>query len=110
MVGVEPAASPLLSQGKSGPHGLQGIGANFIPETLDRSMPDEILTVTETDAYETGRTLARQAGLLVGITGGAAVWAALQVAHRPEMAGKTVVAILPDTGDKYLSTPMYQEV
>ena len=109
VIAVEPAASPLLSQGKAGPHGLQGIGANFIPATLDRSVIDEILPITESEAYETGRALARQAGLLVGITGGAAVAAAIQAAQRPEMAGKTIVAILPDTGDKYLSTPMYQE-
>ena len=109
IVAVEPAASPLLSQGKAGSHGLQGIGANFIPQTLDRSLIDEIIPVTEPEAYETGRTLARTAGLLVGITGGAAVAAAVQIAKRADMAGKTVVAILPDTGDKYLSTPMYQE-
>ena len=110
IVAVEPAASPLLSGGQAGPHGLQGIGANFIPGTLDRTLIDEILPITEAEAYETGRILARQAGLLVGITGGAAVAAAAQIAMRADMVGKTIVAILPDTGDKYLSTPMYQEV
>ena len=109
IIAVEPAASPLLSQGKAGPHGLQGIGANFVPAVLDRAVIDEIIPVTEAEAYEAGRILARQAGLLVGITGGAAVAAAAAVARRASMAGKTVVAILPDTGDKYLSTPRYQE-
>ena len=105
---VEPAASPLLTKGWSGPHGLQGIGPNFVPENLDRDVLDEILTVTEEDAYATGRELARREGILVGITSGAAVWAAAQLALRPENAGKTIVALLPDSGERYLSTPMFQ--
>lgn len=109
VVAVEPAASPLLSQGKAGPHGLQGIGANFIPRALDRNVIDEIAVVREEQAYEMGRWLAQKAGLLVGITGGAAVAAAVSVAQRAEMVGKTMVVILPDGGEKYLSTPMYQE-
>ena len=109
IVAVEPAKSPLLSQGKAGPHGLQGIGANFVPALLDREIYDEILTVTEQDAYTTGAELARGEGILVGITSGAAVFAAAQLAKRPENAGKTIVALLPDTGDRYLSTPMFQE-
>ena len=108
IVGVEPAASPLLTAGKAGPHGLQGIGANFVPALLDRGIYDEILTVREEDAYETGRVLAAGEGILVGITSGAAVWAAAQVARRPEFRGKTVVALLPDTGDRYLSTPLFR--
>ena len=109
IVAVEPAKSPLLSQGKAGPHGLQGIGANFVPALLDREIYDEIITVVEQDAYTTGAELARGEGILVGITSGAAVFAAAQLAKRPENAGKTIVALLPDTGDRYLSTPMFQE-
>ena len=109
VVAVEPAASPLLTEGHAGPHGLQGIGANFVPENLDRSVLDEILTVTDADAYAAGRELARTEGILVGITSGAAVWAAAQLARRPENAGKTIVALLPDSGERYLSTPMFQE-
>ena len=105
---VEPAASPLLTKGWSGPHGLQGIGPNFVPENLDRAVLDEILTVTEEDAYATGRELARREGILVGITSGAAVWAAAQLALRPENKGKTIVALLPDSGERYLSTPMFR--
>lgn len=108
IVGVEPAASPLLSEGKAGPHGLQGIGANFVPELLDRGIYDELIRVREQDAYDTGAELASGEGILVGITSGAAVWAAAQLALRPENAGKTIVALLPDTGDRYLSTPMFQ--
>ena len=109
IVAFEPASSPLLTEGHAGPHGLQGIGANFVPENLDRSVLDEILTVTDEDAYDTGRELARTEGILVGITSGAAVWAAARLAARPENAGKTIVALLPDSGERYLSTPMFQE-
>ena len=107
VVGVEPASSPLLTQGHAGPHGLQGIGANFVPGNLDRSVVDEILPVTEEDAYATGRELARREGILVGITSGAAVWAAAQLALRPENRGKVIVVLLPDDGGRYLSTPMF---
>ena len=109
IVAFEPAASPLLTEGHAGPHGLQGIGANFVPENLDRGVLDEILTVTDADAYATGRELARTEGILVGITSGAAVWAAARLAARPENAGKTIVALLPDSGERYLSTPMFQK-
>ena len=109
IVAFEPASSPLLTEGRAGPHGLQGIGANFVPENLDRSVLDEILTVADADAYATGRELARTEGILVGITSGAAGWAAAQLARRPENAGKTIVALLPDSGERYLSTPMFQE-
>lgn len=109
VVAVEPAPSPLLSQGKAGPHGLQGIGANFIPDTLDRSVYDEILTVSDEDAYRTGRSIARQEGVLVGITSGAALWAAAELAKRPENRGKVIVALLPDSGERYLSTPLFSE-
>ena len=109
VVAVEPASSPLLSQGKAGPHGLQGIGANFIPDTLDRSVYDEILTVSDEDAYRTGRSIARQEGVLVGITSGAALWAAAELAKRPENRGKAIVALLPDSGERYLSTPLFSE-
>ena len=108
IVAFEPASSPLLTEGHAGPHGLQGIGANFVPENLDRAVLDEILTVTDEDAYATGRELARTEGILVGITSGAAVWAAAQLAMRTENAGKTIVALLPDSGERYLSTPMFQ--
>ena len=107
VVGVEPASSPLLTQGCAGPHGLQGIGANFVPGNLDRGVVDEILTVTEEDAYAAGRELACREGILVGITSGAAVWAASQLALRPENRGKMIVALLPDDGGRYLSTPMF---
>ncbi len=109
IIGVEPAGSPFLSEGKSGPHGLQGIGAGFIPEILNTGIYDEIITVTEKDAYEAGRKLARREGLLVGITSGAAVHAATVLAKRPGNHGKIIVAFLPDTGERYLSTPMFQE-
>ena len=109
VVAFEPASSPLLTEGRAGPHGLQGIGANFVPENLDRTVLDEILTVTDADAYAAGRELARTEGILVGITSGAAVWAAAQLAMRPENAGKTIVALLPDSGERYLSTPMFQK-
>ena len=109
VVAFEPASSPLLTEGRAGPHGLQGIGANFVPENLDRTVLDEILTVTDADAYAAGRELARTEGILVGITSGAAVWAAAQLAMRPENAGKTSVALLPDSGERYLSTPMFRD-
>ena len=107
IIGVEPAASPLLTKGEAGPHGLQGMGANFVPATLDKEIYDEVLTVTEEEAYEAGRLIARNEGLLVGISSGAALHAALEVAKRPENAGKNIVVLLPDTGDRYLSTPMF---
>jgi len=109
IVGVEPASSPLLTKGQAGPHGLQGIGANFVPENYDGSVVDEIITVAEADAYATGRELAGKEGILVGITSGAAVWAAAELAKRPENQGKVIVALLPDTGERYLSTPMFQK-
>ncbi|MBQ3484927.1 MAG: cysteine synthase A [Clostridia bacterium] len=109
IVGVEPSDSPLLTKGIAGPHPLQGIGANFVPEILDLSLIDEIIAVTGEDAYRTGRELARHEGVLVGITSGAAVWAAAQLAQRPENAGKTIVALLPDSGERYLSTPMFKD-
>lgn len=108
IVAVEPAASPLLSGGKAGPHGLQGIGANFIPTVLDQSIPDEIMPVWEEDAYAAARELGRLEGLLVGITSGAALFAAKTLAAKPESAGKTIVALLPDTGERYLSTPLFE--
>lgn len=107
LVAVEPASSPLLSGGKAGPHGLQGIGANFIPDILDRSLIDEVIPVTEEDAFAAGRAIARADGVLTGITSGAAVWAAKELALRPENEGKTIVALLPDTGDRYLSTALF---
>lgn len=109
VVAVEPAGSPVLSQGKAGAHGLQGIGAGFVPETLNTEIYDEVITVTEEDAYATGRFLAHHEGLLCGITSGAAVWAAAELAKRPENKGKVIVALLPDTGERYLSTPMFEE-
>ena len=107
VIGVEPENSPLLTKGWAGAHGLQGIGANFVPEVLNREILDEVIAVTETDAYEIGREIGRTEGVLVGISSGAAAWAAIQVAKRPENAGKTIVVLLPDTGDRYLSTPMF---
>ena len=109
IVAVEPAASPLLSQGHAGPHGLQGIGANFVPKNYDASLVDEIVTVTDEDAYHTGRLLARTEGIMAGITSGAALWAADELARRPENKGKTIVALLPDDGSRYLSTPLWSE-
>ena len=109
VVAVEPAASPLLSGGTAGPHGLQGIGANFVPENFDRSLCDRIVTVREEEAYAAARALARREGILVGITSGAALHAALTLAKEPGNAGKQIVAILPDTGDRYLSTPLFGE-
>ena len=109
VVAVEPEASPVLSKGTAGPHPLQGIGAGFVPDVLDTKIYDEILTVKGEDAFETGRELARSEGVLVGISSGAAAWAALQLAQRSENAGKTIVVLLPDTGERYLSTPMFAE-
>ncbi len=109
IVAVEPATSPVLSKGVAGPHKIQGIGAGFVPETLDTSIYDEIIPVENEDAFATGRALARGEGLLVGISAGAAVYAAAQLARRPENKGKIIVALLPDTGDRYLSTPMFAE-
>lgn len=109
VVAVEPAGSPVLSKGTPGAHKIQGIGAGFVPDTLNTEVYDEIITVENEDAFETGRTLARKEGLLVGISSGAAVWAAAQLAKRPENKGKVIVALLPDTGDRYLSTPMFAE-
>ena len=105
---VEPSASPLLSQGTAGPHGIQGIGPNFIPDTLDRSIYDEILPVTDENAMKTAASLARTEGLLAGISSGAALFAAAQVGRRPDMAGKTIVVVLPDDGQRYLSTGIYE--
>ena len=107
VIAVEPAASPLLSQGKIGPHKIQGIGANFIPKILDRSLIDEIIPVADDDAYALCREVAKIEGLLVGISSGAALWAAREVARRPENQGKHVVVILPDTGERYLSVNLY---
>lgn len=109
IVAVEPASSPLLSKGHAGPHGLQGIGANFVPGNYDAKVVDEILTVTDEDAYRTGRLLARTEGIMAGITSGAALWAADELARRPENRGKTIVALLPDDGGRYLSTPLWSE-
>ena len=108
VVAVEPAGSPVLSEGHAGAHKIQGIGAGFIPDTLDTSVYDEVVAVADEDAFETGRELAAKEGLLVGISSGAAVWAAGQLAQRPENKGKTIVAILPDTGECYLSTAMFK--
>ena len=107
IIAVEPAASPLLSQGKIGPHKIQGIGANFVPEILDRSLIDEIIPVADDDAYALCREVAKIEGLLVGISSGAALWAAREVARRPENQGKRIVVILPDTGERYLSVNLY---
>lgn len=108
VVGVEPASSPLLTEHKAGPHGIQGIGANFIPNTLNTQIYDEILTVKDEDAYKTGRMMAHKEGMLVGISSGASVYAAMQLAKRKENKGKMIVIILPDTGERYLSTPMFE--
>ena len=109
LVGVEPAGSPVLTQGKAGPHGLQGMGAGFVPKVLDTSLYNEILACTEEQAYEAAREFVQREGVLVGISAGAALWAACQVGARPENRGKTVAVLLPDTGDRYLSTPLFQE-
>ena len=109
VVAVEPAGSPVLSKGVAGAHKIQGIGAGFVPDTLNTKVYDEIITVENEDAFATGRELARKGGLLVGISSGAAVWAAAQLAKRPENQGKRIVVLLPDTGDRYLSTPMFAD-
>ena len=103
------AASPVLSGGSAGPHGLQGIGAGFVPRVLDTGIYDEIVTVTEEDAYTAGRLMGRTEGVLVGISSGAALWAAIQLARRPANEGRTIVVLLPDSGERYLSTPMFQD-
>ena len=108
IVGVEPADSPLITKGKAGPHGIQGIGANFIPEILDTGILDEVVTVTTEAAYAAGRRMGTEEGVLAGISAGAALHAALELAKKEENAGKTIVALLPDSGDRYLTTPMYQ--
>jgi cysteine synthase A len=109
VIAVEPADSPVLSAGTAGPHKIQGIGAGFVPDVLDTRIYDEIVKVSNEDAFETGRHIAKAEGVLVGISSGAAVWAALQIAKRPESVGKTIVIILPDTGERYLSTAMFTE-
>ncbi len=109
VVAVEPAGSPVLSGGRPGPHGLQGIGAGFIPEVLDASIIDEVIRVTEEEAYAAGRVIGRREGVLVGISSGAALHAAIQLAARPEYEGKTIVVLLPDTGDRYLSTALFAD-
>ncbi len=107
-VGVEPAGSPLLTQGRTGPHGIQGIGAGFIPKVLDLSLVDEVVAVRDEDAFATARRLAKEEGIFTGISGGAAMWATLEVAGRSESRGKTIVAILPDGGERYLSTALWE--
>ena len=109
VVAVEPATSPVLSQGVAGPHKIQGIGAGFVPDVLNTKVYDEIITVANEDAFATGRTVGKKEGVLVGISSGAAVWAAIQLAKRPENKGKNIVVLLPDTGDRYLSTPLFAE-
>ena len=109
VVGIEPAGSAVLGGGQAGPHGLQGIGAGFVPGALDTSVYDEIIPVTEEQAYSAGRQLGRREGIVAGISSGAALWAAVEVAKRPENKGKTIVVLLPDTGDRYLSTPLFAE-
>ncbi len=108
VIAVEPKSSPVLSEGKAGPHKIQGIGAGFVPNTLNTDIYDEVIAVENDDAFATGRAIARTEGVLVGISSGAAVWAAIQLAKRPENKGKTIVALLPDTGERYLSTPMFE--
>jgi cysteine synthase A len=110
VIAVEPDASPILSGGKKGPHPLQGIGAGFIPDVLDTEVYDEVMRVTNQDAFDTARRVARQEGLLVGISSGAALWAAVQIANRPESAGKLIVTIIPSYGERYLSTPLYADL
>jgi cysteine synthase A len=108
IIAVEPTDSPVLSEGKAGPHKIQGIGAGFVPDTLDTAVYDEIITVANDDAFTTGRKIAKSEGLLIGISSGAAAWAATLIAQRPEAAGKNIVAILPDTGERYLSTALFE--
>ena len=109
LVAVEPADSPVLSEGRAGSHKIQGIGAGFVPEVLDTKLYDEVVTVTNENAFATGKRIGRSEGVLVGISSGAAVWAAVELAKRPENKGKTIVVLLPDTGDRYLSTPMFAD-
>ena len=109
IVAVEPSSSPVLSEGKAGPHKIQGIGAGFVPDVLNTKIYDEIIQVSNEDAFATGRDIGQSEGILVGISSGAAVWAAIQLARRPENEGKTIVALLPDTGDRYLSTPLFAD-
>ena len=109
VVAVEPASSAVLSTGVAGAHKIQGIGAGFVPKVLDTGVYDEIVAVTNEDAFATGKLIGRSEGVLVGISSGAALWAAIQLAKRPENAGKTIVALLPDTGDRYLSTPLFAD-
>lgn len=109
VVAVEPASSPVLSTGKGGSHKIQGIGAGFVPDVLDTAVYDEVITVSNEDAFTTGNAIVKSEGILVGISSGAAVWAATELAKRPENKGKVIVALLPDTGDRYLSTPMFQD-
>jgi cysteine synthase A len=110
VIAVEPDASPILSGGKKGPHPLQGIGAGFVPDVLDTAVYDDIMRVTNQDAFDTARRVARQEGLLVGISSGAALWASVQIANRPESAGKLIVTIIPSYGERYLSTPLYADL
>ena len=107
VVAVEPSASPVLSKGTAGAHKIQGIGAGFVPDVLNTAVYDEVITVENDDAFAAGKQMGRAEGVLVGISSGAAVWAAIQLAKRPENKGKTIVALLPDTGDRYLSTPLF---
>ena len=109
VVAVEPASSPVLSKGSAGAHKIQGIGAGFVPEVLDTTVYDEVIPVADNDAFATGRLVGRSEGVLVGISAGAAVWAGIELAKRPENKGKTIVVLLPDTGDRYLSTPLFQD-
>ena len=109
IVAVEPASSPVLSKGTAGSHKIQGIGAGFVPDVLNTSVYDEIIAVENNDAFATGKLIGKKEGVLVGISSGAAVWAAIQLAKRPENKGKTIVALLPDTGDRYLSTPLFAD-
>ena len=109
IIAVEPKGSPVLSEGHAGAHKIQGIGAGFVPETLDTKIYDEIITVENEDAFQTGKTISRTDGILVGISSGAALWAATQVAKRPEAKGKNIVVVFPDSGDRYYSTPLFQE-
>ena len=109
VVAVEPASSPVLSRGTAGPHKIQGIGAGFVPEVLDTKVYDEVIAVDNDDAFAAGKLVGRKEGVLVGISAGAAVWAAIQLAKRPENRGKNIVVLLPDTGDRYLSTPLFQD-
>lgn len=109
IVAVEPSASPVLSQGTAGPHKIQGIGAGFVPKVLDTGIYDEVITVEGEDAFAIGKEIAKKEGILVGISSGAAMWAAIELAKRPENEGKNIVVLLPDSGDRYYSTPLFQE-